>query len=319
MSLLSIVVVTFNSRHCIDACLDALPRALDGLAAETIVIDNASSDGTAEHVATRRDVTVMPLERNVGFARANNQGIARTSGETVLLLNPDTVCAPQSLRLLHEFLAADPRRGAVGPRLETPDGVLQPSAGALPTLLGTFVHAAGLNRLLPADEGRRARLYTVLGRAIPRSASRLADHGGARRCEVVWAAAMAVRRVALDEVGLLDDRLFMYGEENDLCARLLRGGWEVWFLPSSRVVHVGGGSAPYEPFLAASFYQSRGRYFRRNGTPLQAALSSPVIVAGLALRPLVGTIVGRSLTAGVREASFAARTLDRLRVGGWRS
>jgi hypothetical protein len=251
----------------------------------------------------------VPLRDNVGFACANNRGIEKAAGETVLLLNPDTVPAPASLRLLHEFLQTTPACGAVGPRLETPDGGLQPSAGALPTLLGTFVHAAGLNRLLPRDERYRARLHAVLGRVIPRAASRLSGHTDARRCEVVWAAAIALRRAALDQIGLLDEGLFMYGEENDLCARLLRGGWQVWFLPSSRVVHIGGGSAPFRPALAASFYRSRRRYFRRNGAAWQATLALPVIAGGLAVRPAVTALSERSLRAAAREAAFAARTL----------
>jgi hypothetical protein len=313
---LSIVVVTFNSRSYVDGCLDALPAAADGLETEVIVVDGASADGSAAHVAQRGDVAVIPLRENVGFARANNRGIERASGDIVLLLNPDTVPAPGSLRLLHDFLGATPACGAVGPRLETPDGVLQPSAGALPTLFGTFVHAAGLNRLLPRDERRRARLHAVLGLVMPRSASRLSDHAVARRCEVVWAAAIALRRTALDQIGILDEGLFMYGEENDLCARLLRGGWQVWFLPSSRVLHIGGGSAPFRPALAAWFYQSRRRYFRRNGAAWQAALALPAIAGGLALRPATAAAAERSVRAATREASFAAQTLRLLLTGG---
>ena len=312
----SVVIATYNSAGYIDACLDALPEAADGVPLQVILVDSCSPDDTVARAAGHPEVEVHALADNVGFARSNNVGIRQASRETLLLLNPDTVARPRSIRILHEFLVGHPACAAVGPRLLDADGHLQPSAGDLPTLIGTAAHAATLNRLVPRDEARRAAWFASLGRVLPRSASRLADHGRARSCEVVWAAAVALRREALERVGLLDEGTFMYGEENDLCARFKKDGWTVWFEPSATVLHYGGGAAPFRPVLAASFYRSRLRYFARNGSVAER-LGAPLAVAvGLALRPAVVGLAERDASAAAAAARFSAATGMRLLSAG---
>lgn len=317
MTTLSIVIVTHDSAGFIEPCLDAAAAACGGLPFEIIVVDSASQDNTLAVLGRRAEVRVLPLHENVGFAAANNRGIAMAAGDTIVLLNPDTVARPDAFAVLQRFLERHARCAAVGPRLETADGSLQPSAGALPTLIGTFAHAATLNELLPRDEFRRERLYGLARRMLPRSASRLASHeADARRCEVVWAAAVALRAGPLRQVGLLDESGFMYGEENDLCARLRRAGWEVWFEPAAEVLHYGGTLSPFKPALAASFYAARLRYFSRYGRRLERRLAPLAIGAGLALRPLVRSAVARSLRELTSTARFSAATARLVWRGG---
>jgi len=315
----SVVIVTHNSAGYVGACLDALGPACEGVTTEVLVIDTASGDETLTRLERRPGLEILALGANEGFARANNRGIRRARGATVVLLNPDTVARPGSLAELHRFLTAAPRRGAAGPRLVTGEGKLQPSAGGLPTLLTTFAHAAGLNRHLPSDEASRARLHAMLSLVMPRSSGRLGDHlAEPRRCEVVWAAAVALRAAALEEVGPLDEGLFMYGEENDLCARLGRAGWEVWFDPRAEIVHFGGGSGAFAPPLAAQYYRSRRRFFRRHGGVARRLAAPLAILGGLLMRPLVALFAGRGAAAMRREARFSLATAAGLAAAGRR-
>ena len=313
MTEVSVVIVTHNSAAYIDACLDAVGPACDGVEAEILVVDTASSDDTVARLDSRPGIDVLALNANEGFARGNNRGIRRARGRTVVLLNPDTVARPGSLTTLHRFLDREQRCAAAGPRLIAGDGVLQPSAGGLPTLMTTFAHAAGLVRFLPSDEAARARLHRLFGRLLPRAGARLADHAERpRRCEVVWAAAIALRAAAIAEVGALNEDLFMYGEENDLCARLGRAGWEVWLVPEAEVLHFGGGSGAFAPPLAAHFYRSRLAYFRRFAGERGRLAASLVIVAGLVLRPLVALLTAGGIARMRSEARFSGATAVRL-------
>ena len=225
---LSVIVVSWNVRDLLRACLRALPDATEGLAVEVIVVDNGSGDGSPDIVASEfPQVTLLRNAENQGFALANNRGIATSHGRYLVLLNSDTVAPRRSLAGMAEFMDTQPRAGAASPRLLRPDGTPQPYAyGDDPTPLYLF---------------RRALAH--------RSGGYLHDWGVDRPIQAGWVsgACLVARRSAVDEVGGLDENIFMYFEDNDWCRRMRLKGWEVWYNPLAQITHIGGASLSQNP------------------------------------------------------------------------
>ena len=222
---LSICIVSWNTRDLLEACLRSLYADPDSAGWQVLVVDNASSDGSADMVADRFPrAELIRSPRNLGFSRGNNLALARATGRCLLLLNSDTAVDPGALGRLVDYLDSDPDAGAVGPRLVYPDGSLQLSCGRPPGLHSEIVHKLLLHRIFP---------FFRLGRW----------HHGERRC-VGWVtgACLMVRREAAAETGFLDPNIFMCFEDLDWCMRLRKKGWSVVYLPSSRVVHHDGQS-----------------------------------------------------------------------------
>lgn len=257
---LSIVIVSWNTRELLRACLSSLPDAAAGTAHEVIVVDNASADGTPAMI--RDDfpaVTLLESGRNAGFAAANNLAFARAAGRAVLLLNPDTVCPPGSLSSLLACLDGLPDAAAVGPALV--DGAGDPTAawGDDPRLahhLASIVDPS--RRWLP----RRWR-EPGLGRLAPstRQATAVA-------VDYVKGAALLMRAEALAQVGPLDDGFFLYFEETDWCRRARQAGWRVYLCPGVTVVHLEGRAATQlSAFSLRQFQASYRRYLTKHHGP----------------------------------------------------
>jgi N-acetylglucosaminyl-diphospho-decaprenol L-rhamnosyltransferase len=238
---LTTVIVNWNTADLLLDCLDSL-RAGEVRLDDVLVVDNASTDDSVARVAQRFPaVHLIRNSANVGFAGANNQGIAASTGEYVLLLNSDTLVPPGAISSLVRFMSERPRVGACGPRLLRPDGTPQPYAyGGDPTL--PYLLRRGFSRLL-------------LGRSLH-------DWTIDRALQVDWVsgACLLLRRVALDQVGPLDGQFFMYFEDNDLCLRLRRAGWQVYYEPQVAITHLGGQSLRRNPRAQAA-YQTSLRYF----------------------------------------------------------
>lgn len=232
MTDLSVLVVSYNVRDRLATCLLSLEDAREGLEVEVIVADNASSDGTAEMVRRRfPHVTLIETGDNLGFARANNLAAARASGRHLMLLNPDTILREDSLRALVRHLDAHPEAGAAGPKVLDPDGSFQAtSKRGLPTPWVSFARLSGLSRLFP-----RSPVFNryELGHLDPDE-----EH----EVEVLYGAAMVVRREAWEEVGGLDEGYFMYGEDIALSDAVRRRGWRLDYVPGAPIVHVKGES-----------------------------------------------------------------------------
>lgn len=254
----SVVIVTYNTREALETCLASVIAAAP---AQTVVVDNASDDGTPEMVRTEFPaVQLIAMQRNLGYGGGANAGIAACTAPTVLLLNSDTVVAPDSLSVLARYLAAHPRVGVVGPRLVNTDGSLQRSAYPYPSVMDTILGETGLHIVL--------RRVPLLRDGVLRSWS----HTRARRVPWVLGAALAIRRDAFAEVGGFDGSYFMYGEEVDFCHRLARIGFETHFAPVTTVVHLGGAStAGHWEAMRRELLVSRRRYLLRNDSRRAAA------------------------------------------------
>ena len=224
---LSVVIVNWNTRELLRDCLASVLAALDGLSVEVLVVDNASTDGSPAMVrAAFPAVRLIDSPTNIGFAAGNNLALRQAKGRHVLLLNSDTLVRDGVLREAVAWLDAHPETGVLGPTILNADGTLQPSCSSFPTLRNLALQLLGITRIARLDG------YRLTGW----------DRSTARRVDVVSGAAMFVRRAAMQEVGLLDESFFFYGEETDWCYRFARAGWHIAFVPIPAVTHFGGGS-----------------------------------------------------------------------------
>jgi GT2 family glycosyltransferase len=247
---ISIVIVSWNVRGLLRACLASLPLVDPGL--EVIVVDSASADGTpamvrAEYPAVRLVASV----ENLGYARGNNLGLEQARGRYLFVLNPDTELRPGALDALRAYMDAHPRVGVVGPQLEGPDGAPQSTRRRFPTLGLAFFESTWLQRLTPP--GWLGRYYAQ-------------DLPAGQPAAVDWlvGAALFVRRAVWEQVGGLDEGFFMYSEELDWQRRMRTAGWEVHHLPAARVVHHEARSSTQVPAAThIRFNTSKVRYFRK--------------------------------------------------------
>ena len=289
------LIVTWRSRELLERCLAALDRhAPTGRAMEIVVVDNDSRDGTVEYLRDARpDVRLLANEENVGYTRANNQGLAIARGRQILLINADAFLTAGAADALLAALESDPRVAVAGPRLAFGDGSWQRwTAGREPSLVAAANHYLFLERLSPRLRG----LY--LG----------ADTREARTVDWVSSACMVVRADAMRAVGGMDERLFTYMDDVDLCRRLRERGWLVRYDPRAQVTHLMGGGTG--GIASAAAIRSFNAYFaRRHGRG-----------AALALRAL--QTVGFAVRAFAYAGAAALRGDGALRTraaGHWRS
>lgn len=257
---LSVVIVNYNVRLLLEECIKSVEKALDGIEGDIFVIDNNSSDGSVEYIRERfPKVHIIANKENLGFARANNQAIRMTDAEYILLLNPDTVVYENTLRGCLDFMDANPEAGGVGVRMLTREGKVAPeSRRAVPTPWVAFLKMLGLT----------SRYYMS---HLPW------DKPG--RIEVVSGAFCMLRHKALDQIGLLDEDFFMYGEDIDLSYRLLKGGWQNWYLPYD-IIHYKGESTQKSSFRYVHvFYQAMLIFFRKHYSHLSFLISLPIQTA----------------------------------------
>jgi GT2 family glycosyltransferase len=258
---LTIVIVSYNVRSFVAQCLDSVQKASEGLdGVEVFVVDNASADDTVSYIGSHYPwVKLIANDDNLGFSRANNIAIRQAQGEYILLLNPDTIVAEPTLRECVSFMDAHPQAGGLGVRMHNADGSLAPeSRRAIPSPWVSCLKMLGFTK----------RYYM--------SHLSWQEPG---RIEVVSGAFFMLRRKALDQVGLLDEDFFMYGEDIDLSYRLLKGGWENWFHPSD-IVHFKGESTQKSSFRYVHvFYQAMLIFFRKHYGHLSLFFTLPVKLA----------------------------------------
>lgn len=256
MPSVDIVIVTYNSREHIRACLDSIAASdFDGTI-RTVVVDNASSDTVAAEVNGHPALAeLIENQSNVGFAAACNQAIRATAGDFVLLLNPDARLQPTTLRRLVDHLAAQPRVAVVGPRLLQPDGELQrdiSATGLFPSFLQALFEYTRLGRIAP--HSRWYRDYFLLGW----------DRASSRRVAMVQGACFLLRRSLLRRVGLLDERFFLYFEETDLCKMAADAGWETHYVGNAAAIHIGSQSMKGRRASADHFIASLYRFHHKH-------------------------------------------------------
>jgi GT2 family glycosyltransferase len=290
---LSVVIVSFNTRELLRACLRSLAAGGGGRSYEAIVVDNASSDGSAQMVrAEFPEAVLIESGGNPGFAAATNRGCERARGRVIVWLNSDCEVAPGSLAALADHLAVSAATGACGPLLVYPDGRPQPSAQAFPTASRVLWHFLGIRRLA-STAGARAVLRRLPGLgAMSRSYLDSLEPAAAPRA-VDWlsGACIAFPRPVMERVGLLDERYFMYCEDADWCHRVHDAGLEVHFVPAARVTHHVGASRGVNPVATYHYYRSLYLYLQRY-RPGSMALVRACLAAGSLANGLARAIAG---------------------------
>jgi len=294
---LSIVIVSWNVKDDLLRCLASLRENPPSEPFEVIVVDNMSSDGTAEAVKQEYpEVVIVANRENRGFAAANNQALAVSHGRYVLLLNPDTIVHPDSLDKLIAFMDNNPDVGVCGPKLLNDDGSIQASARRFPTFRAVLhCHTA----------------FRLVGLFKPQYRKwRMKDFDFDRQTEVdqLIGAAMMVRRSVIDEVGGMDERFFMYYEEVDLCYRIKQAGWGVVFLPDAVITHLSGRSAKQIRLKRRlMMLKSMMAFFRKHRNRYAVAVFAVVFKCAVIARNII------HLAIGVFTYSIALLTMDRTR------
>ncbi len=307
---LSVVIVSYNTRQLLQACLRSLQMAAhsDRLEVETIVVDNNSSDGSAELVASEfANVKLICNPTNAGFAAASNQGLRLAGGRYPLLLNPDTELRPGALRQLYTFARRAARFSAIGPSLIYADGSPQHSCFRFPGLNMLALDLFPLHHRLM--NGRLNGRYQ-LDRRMPFNV----DHP--------LGACMLLNPAALADVGLLDEGFFIYAEEVDWCWRAQKRNWQAYCVPAAQVLHHAGQSTrQFKASMFVELYRSRARLFSRHyhlGRRLMARLIVAAGMARLALRDAWLAGRGELDAAELAERRSAYAAILKLQARPWR-
>ena len=233
---LSIIIVNWNTKELLRKCLQSVYNTIRNVTFEIFIVDNNSSDGSA--VMVREEFSLAKLienKRNEGFARANNKAIRRAKGRYILLLNSDTVVLRQALDKMVEFMSKHRGAGVLGCKLINKDGSLQFSAA----WFSIMAMAVLGSDIVPKALGRVFKMRKFPGQTYLTAK----DHDRLQEVDWVVGACMLVRREAINEVGLLDENLFLYGEETEWCFRIKKAGWRIIYFPGAKIIHYGGGSA----------------------------------------------------------------------------
>ena len=295
---LTVIIVNYNVKYYLEQCLTSVRRAIGGLETEVVVVDNHSHDGSVEYLRSRfPEVTFIESNHNLGFARANNMAIRQSRADYVLLLNPDTLVGEQVLTDVIAFMDEHPKAGAAGVQMLKVNGEkANESRRGLPTPMTAFYKMTGLCRRYP----RHPRFGHYYMGYLPWDEP--------ARIEVVSGAFMMIRRSVLDEVGLLDEDFFMYGEDIDLSYRILKGGYENWYVPV-RIVHYKGESTEKSSFRYVHvFYKAMLIFFRKHYGTMVFWLGIPIRMAIYAKAAMA--LVGMATDIFRKMLGFTRRHYD---------
>jgi GT2 family glycosyltransferase len=271
---ISIIIVSWNTHDILRDCLKSVYDQVKGITFEVIVIDNASSDDSAEMVKTAfPGVILIENAANRGFAAANNQGMKIAKGRYVLLLNSDTIVLDNAIQETVTFADNHPEAAVAGCKVLNLNKSLQPTCFMFPSLLNLFLSSTYLYKLFP-----RSRFFG-------RERMTWWDRDDIREVEVVTGCFMLVRKQAIDQIGLMDEGFFMYAEETDWCYRFKKAGWKILFTPDPRIIHLGGASSKkVRPEMMLQLRKSILLFLRKHRSYIVYLLSKLLIVFWFLIR-----------------------------------
>lgn len=302
MCKLSVIIVNYNTRNLVSECIASLqdnpPRCLF----EVILVDNASTDGSCEEIESKfPSVRIIRNTHNLGFAAANNQGLALAQGEFLLLLNSDTIVIRGSLDKMTEAADLNPDVGIVAPKLVYPDGSVQMSYGALPNLMMVFCSFFEIKSLIPQSMRQRlgrSRWTKLLGGTITNYVDWFS--GGKPTTKILsrdllaTGACLLIRRQCFEEVGFLDPNIFFYCEDADYCERVHEAGWKILYLAEATVVHIKGGTTGERyRWTSPHAYESTLYFLRKHRGWVAFQVARCFALLSLFLRWIVDSITGR--------------------------
>ncbi|MDT8302795.1 MAG: glycosyltransferase family 2 protein [Sedimentisphaerales bacterium] len=294
---LSILIVSWNVREDLFRCVRSIEKNEPSCTFEVIIVDNASTDETVDMIKKCfSQIKLITNHENRGFAVANNQAIEKSQGEYVLLLNPDTIVHPKSLDILVRFMDINKDIGACGPKLLNADGSNQDSVRCFPSFRGAL-HRHTAFKFLGIFKGqyRKWVMYDY-------------NHDTQKDVDQVMGAALMVRRSVIEQVGVMDERFFMYYEEVDLCYRIKQTGWRIVYIPEAVITHLGGSSSAQIPVSKRIMVMtSLLKFFRKHRGIFATRLFSCVFKPAVILRDLI------DIAAGTIKYVFSIVTADKKR------
>lgn len=258
---LSIIIVSWNAKKYLKKCVDSIVNETGQYVKEIIVVDNASTDGSAELIRENyKQVTLICNDANLGFAKANNIGIKQSRGRYVLFINSDVEVLGGCIEKMVPYMEQHPQIGMLGPQILDASGNIQRSCMGFPTLWNTFCRALALDSNFPVVKLFGGSLMTFW------------QHNTIRDVDVINGCFWMVRREAWTQVGLLDERFFIYAEDKDWCKRFWDAGWKVVYYPLAQSVHFGGASSSQAPIrFSLEMHRANLQFWRKHhGRPAQA-------------------------------------------------
>lgn len=285
--LLSVIIVSYNTSYLLRKCLNKVYKSLSfgkiEKMSEILVVDNASQDDTVAMIGKNfPKVIIIKNTKNLGFARANNLGIKNSTGENILLLNSDTEVEKDALTKLLGVAVSDDKIGAVGGRLQNTDGSLQSSVGFFPSLIKVFFWMFFIDdmpllaRLINAYHVEDKKFYE-------------------KKAFVDWVtgACFLVKRKAIDRSGYLDENIFMYGEELELCYRIKKAGYNIIYSPQAKILHLRGGSSKEAGAGIVEEFKAIIYFYKKHKPSWQLPVVRLFLKSGALLRFIAFGIIGR--------------------------
>jgi len=278
---LSVVIVNYNVEHFLEQCLLSVRKAMQHVSGEVFVVDNNSIDGSVKMVKKKfPEVKLIANKDNLGFSKANNQAMRMASGEYILLLNPDTVVEDDTFSKVVEFMDEHADAGGLGVKMVDGSGKFLPeSKRGLPTPEAAFYKMFGISKLFP--KSKRFSKYH-LG---------YLDENQIHQVDILAGAFMLMRKSVLDEIGLLDESFFMYGEDIDLSYRIIKAGYKNYYFPHTRIIHYKGESTKKSSVnYVLVFYKAMVIFARKHYTQKNAQLLANLINIAIYFRAFIALI-----------------------------
>ena len=288
---LTVVIVNYRVKYLLEQTLRSVEQAMQGIAGEVIVVDNLSGDDSIAFSRERHpEVTYIENQENVGFARANNQAIMQARGEYTLILNPDTIITPQCLQEGIAWMKSHPKCGAIGARMMDGNGVFSPeSKRSFPTPWVSFCKIFGLSKLFPRSRWFAKYHLRYLSDLEPQN------------IDILSGAYMLCRTKLLQQLGGFDEDFFMYGEDIDLSYRIVKAGYENWFLPTPMIHYKGESTHKNSIRYVRIFYDAMLIFYRKH-FPRFSVIFYPIIKLGVLVR------AGLSIAKRVFKRIFVHKT-----------
>ncbi|WP_141336617.1 glycosyltransferase family 2 protein [Paenibacillus sp. tmac-D7] len=281
---LSIVIVNYNTCELTLNCLQSVFSSITDYEYEVILVDNDSSDLSVQSIRQQFSrVHLIANTANVGFSKANNQGIYIANGRYVLLLNSDTVVQPDTLDIMIRFMDEHPRVGTSGCKVVLPNGELDKACKrGFPTPSASFYYAFGISKLFPNVPRFNQYQLSYL------------DPDKDYPVDCLVGAFMMVRRETIDQVGMLDEDFFMYGEDIDWCYRIKEAGWGIHYYPYTQITHYKGASSRRKPFkIIYEFHRAMYLFHKKHYEKKYSFIVNAMVYTGIAMKLAISILLNR--------------------------
>ncbi|MFH1971311.1 MAG: glycosyltransferase family 2 protein [Patescibacteria group bacterium] len=303
MTDLSIIIISFNTKKFTKETIDSVIKHTKGITYEIIVVDNASSDGSKEllqdYVKRYENVVYIQTGENLGFGRGNNVGIEKSKGKYILLLNSDTKLKKNIIPEMIKYMDSNPKIGVSTCSLLNTDGSLQGTGGGFPTLGRVFAWMLFIEDI-PFIEKLFTPFHPIHTMSFYKGGSIFKEK---RKMDWITGAFMLIRRKVIEDAGIFDEAYFMYVEETELCYRIAKSGWEIWYLPEWSIIHYGGASGGGE-FSLLSEYKGVKLFYKKHMNVLNNIMLKILLKLGSLIRIILFTIIGKINHAKIYVKAF---------------